>query len=93
MEVSADGNRIAAEFVGEDTSYAWTIQITPREVSQVRIGHQYVQGAGISSDGTRLLVDVGDFEQSSSRGFVETLAFGGGGVVKVTQGADASWSG
>jgi hypothetical protein len=93
LAVSGDGNRIIAEFGGEDTSYAWRIQITPREVSQVTIGKQYVQAAGISVDGTRLLVDAGDFEQSSSRGNVDTLAFGGGHVVKVAQGADASWNG
>jgi hypothetical protein len=93
LDVSANGNRIVAEFVGEDTSNAWTIQVRPRKVSQVTIGHQSVQAAGISSDGTRLLLDVGDFEQSSSRGAVETLAFGGGHRVKVAQGADSSWNG
>lgn len=93
LAVSANGNRIVAEFVGEDTSNAWQIQISPRKVSPVTVGKQSIQAAGISSDGTRLLVDVGDFEQSSSDGSVETLGFGGGGVVKVAQGADASWNG
>jgi hypothetical protein len=93
LAVSADGNRIIATFGGEDTSYAWRIQITPRQVAPVTIGHQYVQAAGISLDGTRLLVDVGDFEQMSSRGSVDTVAFGGGDVVKVARGADGSWNG
>jgi hypothetical protein len=93
LDVSADGNRILAEFVGEDTSDAWTIQVSPRKVSQVMVGRQSVQGAGISSDGRRLLVDVGDFEQSPSHGGVETLGFGGGGAVKVVPGANASWNG
>jgi len=93
LAVSANGNRIVAEFVGEDTSNAWQIQISPRKVSPVTVGKQSLEAAGISSDGTRLLVDVGDFEQSSSDGSVETLAFAGGDVVKVAMGADASWNG
>jgi hypothetical protein len=93
LAMSADGNRIVAEYVGEDTDEAWAVQIAPRSVKQVKVGKQYVQAAGISTDGTRLLVDVGDFEQSSSRGAVDTLAFTGDHVVKVTQGADSSWNG
>jgi hypothetical protein len=93
LAVSANGNRIIAEYGGEDTSDAWTIQISPREVSQVKIGDQDVQAAGISRDGTRLLVGVGAFEQSAGHGSVETMTFGGGGVVNVTQGVEASWNG
>jgi hypothetical protein len=93
LAVSASGNRMVAEFVGEDTSNAWQIQISPRKVTQVTLGQDSVQAAGISSDGTRLLVDVGDFEQSSGSGSVDTLAFGGGGVVKVAPGTNASWNG
>jgi hypothetical protein len=90
--VSANGNRILAAFVGEDTYEAWTIQISPRRVKQITLGQDSVQPAGISSDGKRLLLDIGSFETSPSNGTVETMPFAGGRMSKVVAGADASWN-
>ncbi len=93
LAVSADGNRIVAAFVGEDTDEAWTIQITPRKITQITRGQTTVQPAGISSNGQRVLLDVGSFETSPNYGTVDTVPFGGGRLVKVVAGADASWNG
>jgi hypothetical protein len=93
LDVSSDGNRIIAAFVGEDTDEAWTVQISPRKVRQVTFGQDTVQPAGISSDGQELLLDVGSFEQSPAHGTVETIPFAGNRLSTVTAGADASWNG
>jgi hypothetical protein len=92
LAVSANGNRILAAFVGEDTYEAWTIQLSPRKVKQIMLGQESVQPAGISSDGKRLLLDIGSFETSPSNGTVETMPFAGGRMSKVVAGADASWN-
>jgi len=93
LDVSSDGNRIIAAYVGQDTDEAWTIQISPRKVRQVTLGQNTVQSAGISSDGQQLLLDVGSFEQSPAHGTVETMPFAGGRLSAVTAGANASWDG
>ena len=92
LDVSSDGNRIIAAFVGQDTDEAWTVQISPRKVRQVPFGQTTVQPAGISSDGQQLLLDAGSFEQSPAHGTVETMAFAGGRPSTVTAGAGASWN-
>lgn len=94
LSISSDGNRILAEFGGQDTSYAWTVQISPRRVMPVDAGgNKFVQGGAISGDGTRLLVDVGAFQDPPSRGTVESVAFGGGKPTRLARGADPTWNG
>jgi hypothetical protein len=94
LSVSDDGNRILAEFVGEDTSAAWTVQVSPRRVQQVTAGGgQFIQGGQISADGTRLLVYTDAFEEPYSHGTVESVAFGGGKPTWLARGADPTWDG
>jgi hypothetical protein len=93
LEADADGNRLIAEYAGTDTSYAWTVQLSPLRVQELKVNGQPVQGSEISSDGQRLLVDVGGFEQSPNFGEVESVGFAGGVPDKLTRGTEPSWSG
>ena len=97
LEASADGNRLIAEYGGEDTSYAWTVQLSPFQVKPLNVAGQpvnagQVQGAQISSNGKRLLVAVGSFEQPPNKGEVESVGFGGGTPTKLAHGTQPSWS-
>lgn len=87
---SASGNRMIAEYEGEDTNFAWTIQLSPLRVRQVP---GLVQGGGISRSGNSLLIDRGAFEQPDSDGTVESVPFSGTGAVhKLTRGGLPSWN-
>jgi hypothetical protein len=93
ISISSDGNRILAEFGGQDTSDAWTVQISPRRVEPLDAGgDKFVQGGAISANGKRVIVDVGAFEQPSSRGTVESVPFGGGKPTRLASGANPSWN-
>ncbi|MGH2914330.1 MAG: TolB family protein [Solirubrobacteraceae bacterium] len=92
LDASADGNRILAEFEGEDTSYAWTIQLRPLRVSQVRVGRRQAQGGAISRAGDRLLVFTGALERPADHGTILSLPFAGRGAVHtIGRGALPSW--
>jgi hypothetical protein len=97
LATSADGNRLIAEYGGEDTSYAWTVQLSPFQVKPLKVAGEpitaeQVQGEQISSDGKRLLVDVGSLEHAPDKGEVESVGFGGGTATKLAAGSQPSWS-
>ncbi len=97
LAASADGNRLIAEYGGEDTSYAWTVQLSPFHVKPLNVAGQpvnagQVQGEQISSDGKRLLVDIGGLEHAADSGEVESVGFGGGVATKLARGSQPSWS-
>jgi len=92
LQFDAAGNRLLAEYSGEDTSYAYTIQLKPRRVRAVRVRGRLVQPAAISRSGRELLVDEGAFENPPSRGRVESVPFGGGPATVLTSGAQPSWN-
>jgi Tol biopolymer transport system component len=90
LAFSADGNRMIAEYGGQDTNYAWTIQISPLRVRQVP---GFVQGGGISRSGNSLLIDRGAFMQAANSGTVEAIPFAAAAPVrKLVRGADPSWN-
>jgi dipeptidyl aminopeptidase/acylaminoacyl peptidase len=91
VQFSADGRRLLAEYVGEDTSQAWTITLRPLRVREVRVDAQQVQGYAISRNGRELLVDSGGFEAPPSAGRVESVAFGGGRPALLYRGDQPSW--
>jgi hypothetical protein len=94
LAVSADGNRLIAAYTGEDTYYAWTVQIRPRRIRQVKIGGDKLpQPDGITTRGNRILVDYGAFMGPASRGHIVTLPFGGGAPHPLERGSQASWNG
>lgn len=91
---SADGGRLIAEYVGEDTSEAWTVEVASRRARRVLAAGRPVQGEGISSDGSTLLVEEGSFEEPPSHGRIVTVPFDGGPPTElVAHGAAGSWAG
>jgi Tol biopolymer transport system component len=90
---SSSGSRLLAEFEGQDTSEAWTVQVPSGRARPVRVKRQPVVGSGISRDGTRLLVYAGDFEGPASSESIFTVPFPGGGPkLLVTHAAQPSWN-
>ncbi len=93
---SADGSRLLAQFVGEDTIEAWTVLVASGRTRRLtsRGARQPLQAAGISADGGTLLIDEGGFEGPASGGRVATLPFAGGkSTVLVAHGSQAGWNG
>ena len=93
LQFSADGNRLVAEYEGEDTSWAYAVQLDPLKVRQVVIAGNGVQGHAISANGRSLLVDSGELFNPPNRGEVQTVPFGGGKARKLVAGAQPSWNG
>jgi hypothetical protein len=92
LAFSASASRLLTEFEGEDTSGAYAVNVTSGRARGITVDGQMVQGAGISSDGSTLLVDMGSFEQPSSSGRIATVPFAGGRArVLIAHGAQASW--
>jgi Tol biopolymer transport system component len=93
MAVSADGTKLQAEFEGEDTSEAWTVDLSTKRAIQIKVGRQSVEGWGISRDGKRVLVSIGGFEAPPRAGMVATVPFGGGRpTVLVKHANNPSWN-
>jgi Tol biopolymer transport system component len=95
LAFSADGNRLLAEFEGEDNSEAYAVNVVSGHARIVTVHGQSVLGAGISASGNTLLVDQGAFEQPPSHAHVVAVPFAGGGGAKVlvANGSQASWNG
>ena len=94
LAFSTDGKRLLAEFGGEDTSEAWTVVVPSGRARRVTVRGRAVVGAGISGNGTSLLVDEGGLDEPASRGRVATVPFfGGRSKVLVAHGSQASWEG
>jgi hypothetical protein len=93
LAFSASGSRLVAEFEGQDTSNAYAVSVASGRARGIKVHAQTVQGAGISSDGSTLLIDVGSFEQAPSHGRIEAIPFAGGRAkVLVAHGAQGSWN-
>ncbi len=93
LAFSANGSRLLAEFEGQDTSGAYAVSVVSGRARSVTVHGQMVQGAGISSDGSTLLIDAGSFEQPPSHGRIATVPFAGGRAkVLIAHGAQASWN-
>ncbi len=93
MQFSADGERLLTEYVGQDTSEAWTIQLATAKVRKLGISGASVTAGGLSRDGTTVLVDYNGFLNSASAGVVETLPFTGGkATVLVRHAVFPSWN-
>jgi hypothetical protein len=92
---SASGSRLLAEFEGQDTSGAYAVNVVSGRAREVTVRGHAVQGAGISSDGSTLLIDENAFEQAPSNGRVATIPFAGGkrSKVLVAHASQGSWNG
>jgi hypothetical protein len=93
LAFSDSGSRLLAEFEGEDTSNAYAVTVASGRARAVTVHGRTVQAAGISSDGSTLLVDAGSFEQAPSSGRIVTVPFAGGhATVLIAHGSQASWN-
>lgn len=90
---SASGSRLLAEFEGQDTSEAWTVLVGSGRARPLRVKRRPVLGAGISRDGTRLLVSEGGLEGPAADDNVVTVPFGGGAAkLLVAHAGQPSWN-
>jgi hypothetical protein len=96
LAFSADGSKLLAQFVGQDTNEAWTVSVASGRARRLtpRSSRYPLQAAGMTSDGTTLLVNEGGVDGPASEGRVATLPFAGGrSTILVAHGAQASWNG
>jgi hypothetical protein len=90
---SASGTRLLAEFGGQDTSEAWTVQVPSGRARPVRVGRRSLAGGAISSDGSELLLAEGGLEGPASDENIITVPFGGGTAkLLISHAAEPSWN-
>ncbi len=90
---SADGTRLLAEYGGQDTSEAWTVDVRSGRARDLTGRVDGVIGTGLSPDGRTVLVQRGFFDDPTHQS-VATIPFGGGrATVVVAHGSDPSWGG
>jgi Tol biopolymer transport system component len=94
IAVAANGVDLAADFVGQDTDFAYTVNLRTRKVTRLTVGNQVNTAYGISRDGTRVLVCIDGFETNPKQATrVATMPFGGGSPRVLVSGAcGASWN-
>src|SRR3954447_10771145 len=90
---SANGNRLLAEFEGQDTSYA--VKVNPKTGGQKPVsksGEQGLVGTALSSDGSLVLGYTGGFEPGPNHDVV-AIPYGGGKPKVVAMNAfEPDWS-
>lgn len=92
VAVSANGRYLVANFVGEDTENAVTVDLVTHKQHELKVGKFPPVGYGISKDGKRVLVDTG-FEAPPQQGTVDSVPFAGGpATVLHTHGGEPSWN-
>jgi Tol biopolymer transport system component len=94
-EWSANGNKLLAEFEGQDTSYAVTVNPktrAQRPLDKMGDGERGFVGTALSSDGTTVLGFTGGFEPGPNHD-VATIPYGGGKAKSLVKGAfEPDWS-
>jgi hypothetical protein len=93
LAFSASGNRLLAEFEGQDQSGAYAVNVITGRAREVTARGRSVLGVGISSDGSTLLIDENALFEPPSKARVATIPFAGGrSHVIVAHGSQASWN-
>jgi hypothetical protein len=93
LAFSANGNRLLAEFEGQDQSDAYAVNVITGRARAVIVHGQAVLGAGISASGSTLLIDENVLFQTPYRARIATIPFAGGrSHVIVAHGSQASWN-
>jgi Tol biopolymer transport system component len=94
-EWSANGRKLLAEFGGQDTSYAVTVNPqtgAQRPLDKMGDGEQGFVGTALSSDGTTVLGFAGGFEPGPNHE-VATIPYGGGKLKTLVKNAfEPDWS-
>jgi WD40 repeat protein len=90
---SADGGRLLAEYGGQDTSEAWTVDVRSVRARDLTGRFDGTIGRGLSPDGRTVLVQRGYFDDPQHQS-IATIPFGGGrATVLVRHGGAPSWGG
>jgi hypothetical protein len=92
LAFSDDGNRLLAEYEGQDTSEAWLISIASHRARRLEIAGQTVTGAAISHAGNTVLVDRGGFLTTPDHGSVISLSLMNGHSRVLAHGSEPSWN-
>lgn len=88
---SADGKRLLAEFGGQDTSYAETVNPANGRVRKVGRLRDGVIGYRLSKDGRTILAATGGFE-GTNHNVVTYPYHGGAATVLVHHATDPDWT-
>lgn len=88
---SADGNRLAAQYSGQDTSEAWRVSAATGKTADATGELDGVVGWGISRDGTALLATTGYFDNPNGN-VVAIGWYGGAQTVLAQRATQPSWS-
>jgi hypothetical protein len=90
---SADGSRLLAEYGGQDTGEAWTVDVASGRARDLTGRFDNVIGTALSADGGTVLAQRGFFDDPS-RQSIATIPFGGGrATVLVRHASEPSWGG
>jgi hypothetical protein len=91
VAVSADGTKLAANMVGQDTDQAWTVNVLTGRLRQLPPN---LTADGISRDGRQVLVEsTYGWLDYQSRSVIETMPFSGGAAtLLIKPGGHASWN-
>jgi Tol biopolymer transport system component len=90
---SADGSRLLAEYGGQDTSEAWTVDVRSGRARDLTGRVDGTIGTALSPDGSTVLVQRGYFDDPEHQS-VATIPFRGGrAAVLVRHGSEPSWGG
>jgi hypothetical protein len=93
VAVSANGRYLVANFLGEDTMNAVTVDLATHKTHMLLVNGAPPTGWGISSDGKSVLIDVGGFENPPQDGTVESIPFAGGkATVLHKHGDEPNWA-
>jgi len=93
VAVSANGRYLVANFLGEDTMDAETVDLVTHKTHMLLVKGVPPTGWGISSNGKSVLIDVGGFENPPQDGTVESIPFAGGkATVLHTHGDQPNWA-
>jgi hypothetical protein len=94
LAFSSSGARMLAEFEGQDTSEAWTVEVPSGRARRMLLGGRVVVGSGLSRDGATVLGAQGGLEGPPSSDNVVTVPFAGGpATVLVSHAGQPSWNG
>jgi len=90
---SADGSRLLAEYGGQDTSEAWTVDVASGRARDLTGRVDGVIGADLSADGRTVLVQRGYFDDPQHQSIATVPFAGGRATVLVRHGSEPSWGG
>jgi hypothetical protein len=90
---SADGRRLLAEFGGQDTSYAETVNpATGAQRPVVRPAEDGVVGTDLTADGSTILGATGGYEPQTRHDLV-AISYGGGAMTVLARNAlEPDWN-